>query len=156
MARQVEVDPAKLAEEIEFLMTADRDTFSTELIEHVALHVRQRDAARTVAFRHPDVVARTEAEATRLLRNHGPLVGMEEGETRKAYKRRTDGIRRNLEFELRLATRIVDGDRARQGRITTDRNPVRLALLRLASEHPQRFIELKREERRMAGLQAEE
>ncbi|WP_431959426.1 hypothetical protein [Actinacidiphila sp. bgisy160] len=156
MARQPEADPDKVAEEVEFLMTADRDTFAAELIEHVALRNRQRDAARTEAFRHPDIVARTEQEADRLLRNHGPLVDMEDGETRKAYRRRTDGIRRNLEFELRLATLIVDGDRARQGRITTDRNPVRRALLRLAAENPQRFIALKREERHAAGLQPDE
>lgn len=116
--------------------------FAAALVAYVV----DRDPLQVIAFRHPQVVRRTAATADRLLRDHGPLVRVREGESRTAFERRAKKTRAAMQLELRLAQLIVQGDDARTDRVPYDPSPTARASRRLVAEHPERFLELKREE----------
>lgn len=112
----------------------------------VSENLHDENPVETAAFRHPDLVFRTQAALRALLDQTNTQLRRREGETNKEWRRRAEHFRTIVGRERRLVETIITGLRAQRGIEFAAPNPRARAFRRLARENPVRYIQLVREE----------
>lgn len=114
--------------------------------EALADNVMYPDPLEQAAFRSPVLADRSLAACRFLIAEVNSTIRQREGETRGAWLRRAEHFRHRVGMERRLLEAITAGLRAQRGVLPASPNPRARAMRRLATLHPERFLELVREE----------
>ncbi|MGW1275477.1 hypothetical protein ACWD4V_00775 [Streptomyces tsukubensis] len=147
-ARQPVVEAVEdlAADEAEYLAQLDDEAFAEEwagFVQEVAGAARSgRDVVQGLAFRSPDVAARTHALSTVMIREPDRFLPSHEGESRKAHEARIDQFRSRLETEQRFLQYTLGYSVARWGQMPTAANHRLQAMRLLAEKYPEDFSRL--------------
>lgn len=158
------VDPAELAETINYLSGLAADRFAQELADTLMEPADDPRADPVLqAFRSPQLVHQSLAACRSLLNDVNRVMKEDEGETNKAKRRGREHFRNVVGTERRVLQMIYDGVRAQQGILPTAPNPrararERLWQLNLMGDVPQgmanQLLEEEEEKVREAARQA--
>jgi hypothetical protein len=161
-ARQPVVEAVEdlAADEAEFLVQLDDAAFEEEwagFVQQIAGAARTgRDVVQGLAFRSPEVAARTHALSTVMIREPARFLPVHEGESRTAHEARIAQFRSRLEAEQRFLQYTLGYSVARWGQMPTAPNHRLQAMRLLAEKYPEDFSGLLNEVRQDAGKAREE
>ncbi|MDI3407693.1 hypothetical protein [Streptomyces cavernicola] len=148
------------ADEAEYLAQLDDGAFAeewTQFVRAVAGAARSgRDAVQGLAFRSPEVAARTQALTLRMMREPAQFLPASEGESRKEHAARLSQLRSRLEAELRFLQYTLNYSVARWGRMPSAPNYRLQAMRLLAEKYPEEFSRLRKAVAEDAGKAREE
>ncbi|MYW67120.1 hypothetical protein GTY65_24070 [Streptomyces sp. SID8379] len=148
-------------DEAEFLAQLDNEAFTEEWLAFVqqaaGASVRAgHNYVQGLAFRSPQVAARTQTLAVRMMRATSRFLPQTEGESRKAYEARVSQLQSRLEAELRFLQYTLNYMTARWGRMPTAPNYRLQAMNLLAEKYPEEFSQLRNAVRENAAEAREE
>ncbi|MGC5236904.1 hypothetical protein [Streptomyces albogriseolus] len=160
--RSAEPDPVDVAEQIELYRSMSGAEFAEALAAFVAAGARppaSRDEdyeLQARAIRSPELARKAQRLLPGLIREPDKYLYAPEDESRSAYLDRIGQFRSRAEREAQFLHLVLAGEAARRGYFLPDPNPRGRARRRLADEHPERFLELLREEQQADQVRAAE
>ncbi|MEU9925034.1 hypothetical protein AB0H51_27765 [Streptomyces griseoluteus] len=150
--RRVEPDPADVAKQIDMYRSMSGAEFAEAVAVFVAAGARSAGSRgedyelQARALRSPELARKALRCLPDIIREPDTYLYAPEGESRAAYNRRIGTFRSRAEKEEEFLQRVLAGEAARRGVFLPDPNPRGRARRRLADEHPERYLELVREE----------
>lgn len=135
-------------EEVAAVIAEFQEFTDQEYQRALADNLLAEDPVETAAFHSDELVERTLLAAVHLVKSTNAALVRRAGESAKQWERRAGYFRTVAGVERRRAQTIVDGLRARQGRVSNAPNPRARAARELQKRHAEEFVLLVRKHER--------
>ncbi|WP_404949128.1 hypothetical protein HFP70_35690 [Streptomyces sp. ARC14] len=145
-SRWSEPDPAAVSARTDELSALSKGEFGRVLAAFIAADNDDRDPIAAYAIRSPQLVRKARRLVPELAREPEKYLTAAPGMSNNAHARRLVQFRARAEHEAQLLYLVQAGMVARRGHLMPEPSPRSRARRRLADEHPERFLELVREE----------
>ncbi|MEU1221257.1 hypothetical protein [Streptomyces microflavus] len=145
-SRWSEPDPTAVSTRTDELGALSNREFGRVLAAFIAADSDDRDPLTAYAIRSPQLVRKARRLVPELVREPEKYLTAIPGISNNAHTKRLAQFRARAEHEAQLLYLVQAGMVARRGHLMPEPSPRSRARRRLADEHPERFLELVREE----------